>query len=255
MQEMTFEFGIEVRIKVAAPGDDPIFRVVFRQRGILLDIYRVAVITAKLKPFRHPVTSHHVPGALIEGNGNHCRSNRQDYHERRSSVFTREVKLPSFKLRIFCGGGKARYVLPSRGRSFDLAAAKSQVVVESVVSGGPIHLDIGTAEISELIRVQLDSDAQRRGHGINDTHGSVGPGQTALAGFHGEVVIGGTEKETLGGKTVDLNAFKILCKEAAGADAQKEQGLQWSRHALLQCMVYVSAVRGLSFSVGHLEYA
>jgi len=62
-----------------------------------------------------------------------------------------------------------------------LAGSKSKMIVHPVVPRCPIDMNIGAAELSQLVHVQLDSDPQLVGEGIGETHRAIGPLQTASA--------------------------------------------------------------------------
>jgi hypothetical protein len=130
--------------------------------------------------------------------------------------------------------------------SLDLAGPKSKMIVDSVVSRGPIDLNIGAAELSQLVHMQLDSDAKVIVERIADAHGAVGPLQAASARLHGQVIVMGAEQEALCGKAVDLNTRQVLCEQAASVEPDKKEQRHSSSHKASS--PYVSAVVCCSFN-------
>ncbi len=107
--------------------------------------------------------------------------------------------------------------------SLDFAGAKSEMIVDSVVARGPVDLDVGAAEFSQLVHVELNSDAEIIGERIGDADGPVGPLQAAGARLHGQVIVVGAVEKTLGGKAVDLDTGQVLRVQAARAEAEEKQ--------------------------------
>ena len=70
-----------------------------------------------------------------------------------------------------------------------LTGAKAEVIVDPVISRCPVDLEVGSAELSQLVHVQLDSDTQVVGERIGEADSAVGPLRAAGVRLHGQIIV------------------------------------------------------------------